>query len=74
MAYGIVKWFNFTKGYGFLTPESGGSDVFVHISAVEKAGLNSLKEGERLSYEVATNKGRASAVNLKVEAGNGSSE
>lgn len=66
MATGTVKWFNPTKGYGFIAPEAGGNDVFVHISAVEKAGLNGLKEGQRLEYEIATNKGKDAAANLKV--------
>ncbi|KAB2834939.1 MAG: cold-shock protein [Candidatus Nucleicultricaceae bacterium] len=64
MATGTVKWFNGTKGYGFIQPENGGSDVFVHISAVEKAGLRDLKEGQRLTYELATEKGKTSAANL----------
>lgn len=67
MITGTVKWFNPNKGYGFIIPEDGSSDVFVHISAVEKAGLNTLNEGQKLSYELATNKGRTSAVNLKLE-------
>lgn len=67
MAIGTVKWFNPTKGYGFITPEDGGKDVFVHISAVEKSQINSLKEGQKVSYELATNKGKTSAVNLKLE-------
>lgn len=67
MANGTVKWFNPTKGYGFIQPEDGGADVFVHISAVEKAGLQRLNENQKVSYELATNKGKTSAVNLKVE-------
>ena len=66
MATGTVKWFNPTKGYGFIAPESGGSDVFVHISAVERAGLNGLNEGQKVSYELASNKGKTSAENLKL--------
>lgn len=66
MANGTVKWFNGTKGYGFIQPDEGGQDVFVHISALEKAGLRSLAEGQRISYELATNKGKTSAVNLKL--------
>lgn len=66
MANGTVKWFNPTKGYGFIVPEDGSSDIFVHISAVEKSGLFQLDEGQKVSYEVATNKGRTSAANLKV--------
>jgi len=66
MATGIVKWFNPTKGYGFVAPEQGGNDVFVHISAVEKAGLSTLSEGQRISYELATNKGKTSAENIKL--------
>ena len=66
MANGTVKWFNATKGYGFITPEDGTNDVFVHISAVEKAGLAQLNEGQKLSYELAENKGKTSAANLEV--------
>ncbi len=66
MANGTVKWFNSTKGFGFIQPEAGGADVFVHISAVEKAGLRDLREGQKLSYELATQKGKTSAVNLKL--------
>ena len=68
MATGVVKWFNPTKGYGFIQPDQGGSDVFVHISAVERAGLSTLSEGQRVSYELATNKGKTSAANLKLMA------
>ncbi|WP_040673935.1 cold-shock protein [Nitrobacter sp. Nb-311A] len=66
MAIGTVKWFNGQKGYGFIEPESGGKDVFVHISAVERAGLGSLNEGDKVSYEVVTNHGKESAENLRV--------
>ncbi|MDD4617277.1 MAG: cold-shock protein [Alphaproteobacteria bacterium] len=65
MANGTVKWFNAQKGFGFIQPENGGSDVFVHISAVERAGLNGLRDGQRVSYDLATEKGKTSAVNLK---------
>ena len=66
MATGTVKWFNPTKGYGFIQPQSGGKDVFVHISAVERAGLSSLNEGQTVEYEIESNRGKESAVNLKV--------
>jgi cold shock protein len=66
MAKGAVKWFNSTKGYGFIQPVGGGKDVFVHISAVERAGLTSLNEGQTVEYEVVENRGKASAENLKV--------
>ena len=66
MATGTVKWFNGTKGYGFIQPDAGGADVFVHISGVERAGLRDLREGQKLSYELATEKGKTSAANLKV--------
>jgi CspA family cold shock protein len=65
MATGTVKWFNATKGYGFIQPEAGGNDVFVHISAVEKAGLRSLNDGQKVSYEIANERGKSSAVNLQ---------
>jgi len=66
MASGNVKWFNPTKGYGFIQPSDGGKDVFVHISAVERAGLSTLNEGQRVEYELVTNRGKTSAENLKV--------
>ncbi len=66
MAKGTVKWFNPTKGYGFIQPGSGGKDVFVHISAVEKAGLSTLNEGQTVEYEEVANRGKTSAENLKV--------
>ena len=68
MATGTVKWFNATKGFGFIQPDDGGKDVFVHISAVERAGLRDLNEGQKLSYEIVadTRTGRSSAGNLKV--------
>ena len=66
VASGIVKWFNPTKGYGFIQPDRGGKDVFVHISAVEKAGLSDLREGAKISYEEIANKGKTSAENLKL--------
>ena len=65
MPTGTVKWFNSTKGFGFIQPQEGGKDVFVHISAVERAGLNGLNEGQKVNYEIATERGRSSAVNLK---------
>jgi CspA family cold shock protein len=67
MATGTVKWFNPTKGYGFIQPQSGGKDVFVHISAVERAGLMSLNEGQAVQYEIESNRGKESAINLKVK-------
>jgi cold shock protein len=65
MATGTVKWFNSTKGYGFIQPDAGGADVFVHITAVEKAGFRSLIDGQKLGYEIANEKGKSSAVNLQ---------
>ena len=67
MAQGTVKWFNPTKGYGFIQPSGGGKDVFVHISAVERAGLSTLNEGQQITYEVVANRGKDSAENLKVK-------
>jgi cold shock protein len=66
VAVGTVKWFNPTKGYGFIQPDDGGKDVFVHISAVEKAGLSTLNEGAKVSYEERDNRGKSSAENLRV--------
>jgi len=66
MARGTVKWFNPTKGYGFIQPTSGGKDVFVHISAVEKAGLSTLNERQTVEFEEVSNRGKMSAENLKV--------
>jgi cold shock protein len=66
MAIGTVKWFNAQKGYGFIQPEDGGKDVFVHISAVERAGMSTLNEGQRVSYEIARDRGKEAAANLSV--------
>ncbi len=65
MAMGVVKWFNATKGFGFIVPQDGGKDVFVHITAVQKAGLQGLNEGQKLSYEVEMERGKAAATNLR---------
>jgi CspA family cold shock protein len=66
MATGTVKWFNPTKGYGFITPDEGGSDAFVHISAVERAGMHSLNEGQRIAYDLEPGRnGKSSAENLR---------
>jgi cold shock protein len=66
MATGSVKWFNATKGYGFIQPDEGGPDVFVHISAVERAGMRDLKEGQKLTYELEKGRnGKSAAVNLR---------
>jgi len=66
MATGTVKWFNPMKGFGFIQPDQGGADAFVHISALERAGLTTLNEGARVTYDLATEKGKTSAVNLKL--------
>jgi len=66
MSRGTVKWFNSQKGYGFIAPQAGGKDVFVHISAVERAGLTGLDDGQIVEYEEVANKGKTSAENLKV--------
>src|ERR1700761_2525441 len=67
VSMGTVKWFNATKGYGFIQPDDGGNDVFVHISAVERAGLGTLREGQKISYEIVADRrsGKSSADNLR---------
>jgi cold shock protein len=67
MQKGTVKWFDTTRGYGFIQPDGGGRDVFVHISAVEAAGLRSLNEGQKISFEVKSDRGKSSAVNLQID-------
>ena len=67
MPTGNVKWFNATKGYGFIQPQGGGKDVFVHISAVERAGLSSLNEAQAVEFELVSNRGKTSAENLRVQ-------
>jgi CspA family cold shock protein len=65
MATGKVKWFNATKGFGFIEPDAGGKDVFVHISAVERSGMDELREGQKVSFDVTTERGKSAATNLK---------
>jgi CspA family cold shock protein len=65
MAQGTVKWFNSQKGFGFIQPDNGGNDVFVHISAVEKAGMGMLNEGQKIIYEVSSERGKEAASNLQ---------
>ncbi|WP_119458529.1 cold-shock protein [Rhodospirillaceae bacterium SYSU D60014] len=65
VAIGTVKWFNGQKGYGFIAPEGGGQDVFVHISAVEQAGMSTLNEGQKVSFDTQTERGKTSATNLR---------
>ena len=67
MAVGTVKFFNTAKGYGFISPEGGGKDVFVHATAVEAAGMRTLNEGQNVEYEIVSNRGKSSAENLKVK-------
>ena len=66
MAIGTVKWFNSQKGYGFISPADGGKDVFVHISAVERAGLATLNEGQKVKYDIARDRGKEAAANLSL--------
>jgi cold shock protein len=66
MPAGTVKWFNATKGYGFIQPQGGGKGVFLHISAVERAGLRSLNEGQAIEFELVSNRGRTAAENLRI--------
>ncbi len=68
MAQGTVKFFNSQKGFGFIQPEDGSKDVFVHISAVEAAGLRSLNEGQKVTFDIVTERGKSAAANLKVAA------
>ncbi len=65
MSTGTVKWFNMQKGYGFIAPENGGADVFVHITAVEKAGFRTLNENEKIAYDLLSEKGKTSVENLR---------
>jgi len=67
MASGTVKFFNTQKGFGFISPSDGGKDVFVHISAVQRAGLTTLMEGQKVSYEIVTERGKTAAGNLKLD-------
>ena len=65
MTQGTVKWFNSQRGFGFIQPDDGGKDVFVHISAVERAGMNGLNEGQKVSFDVVTERGKSAAANLR---------
>ena len=65
MATGTVKWFNTQKGYGFIQPDQGGKDVFVHVSALERSGIGNVSEGQRVSFDTETQNGKTNAVNLK---------
>ena len=64
MANGTVKWFNATKGFGFIAPDAGGNDVFVHATAVESAGMRTLNEGQKIAYDITLDRGKSSATNL----------
>lgn len=66
MATGTVKWFNETKGYGFISPDNGGNDVFVHISAVQAAGLQGLADGQKVEFEITENRGKDAASDIKI--------
>ncbi len=66
MTTGVVKWFNPTKGFGFIQPDDGGADVFVHISALEPLGIKSINEGQRVSFEVSMQRGKPAAANIKL--------
>ncbi|MDF1721180.1 MAG: cold-shock protein [Minwuia sp.] len=66
MATGTVKWFNTTKGYGFIQPDDGGKDVFVHVTAVEKAGLRGLNDGQKISFDIIPDRGKSAAGNLEL--------
>ena len=66
MATGTVKWFNTTKGYGFIQPDDGGKDVFVHITAVERAGLRGLNDGQKISFDIVADRGKSAAGNLEL--------
>ena len=68
LATGTVKWFNPAKGFGFIQPSNGGQDVFVHVSALESAGIATLNEGQKVNYEIASERGRTKAVNIQIAA------
>ena len=65
MSNGKIKWFNPTKGYGFIENDAGGNDIFLHVSALEQAGIDTLEEGEAVSFEIGDNRGRENAINIK---------
>ena len=69
MANGTIKWFNASKGYGFIAPDDGSQDVFVHISALEKAGLHQLNDGQKITYETVTSNGKTSATHIQLQSG-----